>query len=104
MKSNKMTKADLIGNLQDKLPFLSTDIHLILDAFFEEIKEALKNDRIIELRGFGTFEVRERKGRVQARNPKTGEIVSVVPHGVAIFRPGKELKDSVWNLNNDSNK
>ena len=65
---------------------------------FAEIKRGLEEDRVIELRGFGTFEVRTRKGRERARNPKTGEIVAVETHGVAIFRPGKELKDSVWDL------
>ena len=65
---------------------------------FEEIKDGLKENKVIELRGFGTFEVRTRKGREKARNPKTGEVVAVESHGVAIFRPGKELKDAVWNL------
>jgi integration host factor subunit beta len=39
-----------------------------------------------------------RKGRSKARNPKTGEIVSVDPHFVSVFRPGKEIKQAVWNL------
>ena len=64
----------------------------------EEIKDGLKDSRVIELRGFGTFEVRIRKGRAKARNPKTGEVVAVERHGVAIFRPGKELKDFVWDI------
>ena len=73
------------------------------DEFFEEIKVGLKKDQVIELRGFGTFEVRTRKGREKARNPKTGDLVSVETHGVAIFRPGKELKECVWDLRaNDS--
>ena len=74
------------------------DIHEIVDAFFEEVKDGLKEEKIIELRGFGTFEVRTRKGREKARNPKTGELVAVDTHGVAVFRPGKELKDLVWDL------
>ena len=49
-----------------------------------------------ELRGFGTFEVRVRKGKEKARNPKTGEIVSVDKHGVAVFRAGRELKEELW--------
>ena len=74
------------------------DIHKVIDELFEEIKDGLKDSRIIELRGFGTFEVRVRKGRAKARNPKTGEVVAVERHGVAIFRPGKELKDYVWDI------
>ena len=64
----------------------------------------IEKDRVIELRGFGTFEIRTRKGREKARNPKTGDLVSVETHGVAIFRPGKELKDAVWNLRDSSSK
>ena len=98
MASNKLTKAEIIDNIQAKLDLNRPDVHGVIDEFFEEVKSGLEQDRVIELRGFGTFEVRTRKGRDRARNPKTGEIVAVETHGVAIFRPGKELKDSVWNL------
>ena len=66
--------------------------------FFDEVKAALTDDRVVELRGFGTFEIRTRKGREKARNPKTGEIVPVNTHGVTVFRPGKELKQMAWDL------
>lgn len=95
---DKLTKAAIIENLHNKLGLSRTDIHLVIDELFEEIKDGLKDDRVIELRGFGTFEVRTRKGREKARNPKTGDVVAVDTHGVAIFRPGKELKDFVWDL------
>jgi integration host factor subunit alpha len=98
MAGPKLTKATIIENLHEKHGINRADIHTVIDEFFEEVKNGLKNDQVIELRGFGTFEVRTRKGREKARNPKTGEIVSVETHGVAIFRPGKELKDNVWNL------
>ncbi len=94
----KLTKANMIENLHNKLGIARSDIHEIIDELFEEIKDGLKENKVIELRGFGTFEVRTRKGREKARNPKTGEVVAVESHGVAIFRPGKELKDAVWNL------
>ena len=94
----KLTKADIIENIHGDLNLNRNDIHEVLDAFFEELKKGLQDEKIIELRGFGTFEVKTRKGREKARNPKTGEVVSVDTHGVAIFRPGKELKDFVWNL------
>ena len=80
------------------------EVHLVIDEFFEEVKNGLVKDRVIELRGFGTFEVRTRKGRERARNPKTGEIVAVDTHGVAVFRPGKELKESVWELRDKSDE
>lgn len=94
----KLTKAAIIDSLHEKLGLPRNDIHQVFDEIFEEIKDGLKNDRVIELRGFGTFEVRTRKGRQKARNPKTGDLVEVETHGVAIFRPGKDLKDTVWNL------
>lgn len=94
----KLTKAAIIENLHNKLGLNRQEIHKVIDELFEEIKDGLKDSRIIELRGFGTFEVRIRKGRAKARNPKTGEVVAVERHGVAIFRPGKELKDFVWDI------
>lgn len=104
MANNKLTKAEIIDNIQEKLDMNRADVHLLIDEFFEEVKKGLEQDRVIELRGFGTFEVRTRKGREKARNPKTGDLVAVETHGVAIFRPGKELKDFVWNLRNTESK
>lgn len=100
----KLTKAAMIESLHNKLGLSRTDIHRVIDELFEEIKDGLKDDRIIELRGFGTFEVRTRKGREKARNPKTGDLVAVDTHGVAIFRPGKELKDCIWDLRNPNSE
>ena len=95
---DKLPKAAIIESLHNKLGLNRADIHVVIDELFEEIKDGLKDNRVIELRGFGTFEVRIRKGRERARNPKTGDVVAVDKHGVAIFRPGKELKDFVWNI------
>ena len=103
MANPKLTKAMIIENLYEKHGINRADIHSIIDEFFEEVKEGLKKDQVIELRGFGTFEVRTRKGREKARNPKTGDLVSVETHGVAIFRPGKELKECVWGLRSNEN-
>lgn len=94
----KLTKAEIIDRIHEKLEVNRSDIHDVIDSLFEELKEALKEDKVIELRGFGTFEIRTRKGRDRARNPKTGEIVPVDTHGVAVFRPGKELKQIAWPL------
>lgn len=99
MANEKLTKAEIIENIKSKHPHISKDdIHDVLDDLFGELKAGLFADKIIELRGLGTFEVRTRAGKDHARNPKTGEKVSVEDHGVAVFRPGKELKDTVWNL------
>ena len=95
---DKITRAELIESLHEKSSIHRKDIHRLLDFLIEEIKGALVKDSTVELRGFGTFEVRTRKGRSKARNPKTGELVSVQDHGVAVFRPGKELKRIVWSI------
>lgn len=98
MGPNKLTKAEMIESIHEKVDVNRKKIHLIIDEVFEEIKKALTEDKVVELRGFGTFEIRTRKKRDKARNPRTGEIVPVGAHGVAVFKPGKELKKSVWSL------
>lgn len=97
--SEKLTKAEIIENIHGKEPTIGrTNIHAVIDLLFEELKAGLAEGKVIELRGLGTFEVRARRGKDRARNPKTGEIVSVEDHGVACFRAGKELQEKVWNL------
>ncbi len=101
MDNGKLTKAEIIERIFQKSGINRKDIHSVVDELFEELKGALQEDKIVELRGFGTFEIRTRKGREKARNPKTGEIVPVSAHGVAVFRPGKELKQLAWPLRED---
>ena len=98
LAGSKLTKAEIIESIYERLGVNRKDIHNIVDEFFEEIKNGLTDDKVVELRGFGTFEIRTRKGRERARNPKTGEIVPVSAHGVAVFRHGKELKHIAWPL------
>lgn len=98
MADKKVTKADIIESVYQKTGMNRKEIRNIVDLFIEDVKKGLHNRRIIELRGFGTFEIRIRKGRQKARNPRTGEEISVISHGIAAFRPGKELKQAVWNL------
>ena len=98
MAGKKVTKADLIDSIYQKIGVPRKDIRIAVDSFIDEIKDALIQNQIIELRGFGTFEIRIRKGRTKARNPRSGELVSVNSHGVAAFRPGKELKQDVWHI------
>ncbi len=98
MAEVKLTKAEIIEHIYEDSGISRKDIHKVIDTFFGEVKQALESDRIVELRGFGTFEIRTRKGRERARNPKTGEVVPVESHGVTVFRPGKELKSLAWGL------
>jgi integration host factor subunit beta len=98
MPGRKFTKADIVDSVYEKTGMSRKEIRGIIDLFIDEIKNALIKSMVIELRGFGTFEIRLRKGRQRARNPKTGDPVSVTSHGIAAFRPGRELKQDVWNL------
>jgi integration host factor subunit beta len=94
----KHTKSDIVDSLCGKTGMNRREIRTVIDKFIDELKEALAEKKAIELRGFGTFEIKVRKGRQKARNPRTGETVSVESHGTVIFRPGRELKQDVWNL------
>jgi integration host factor subunit beta len=98
MAVSKYKKADIVDLIGERTGVSRKEIRIIVDLFIDEIKTALKQNRVIELRGFGTFEIKIRKGRLKARNPKTGKSVEVNSHGIAAFRPGLELKKAVWNL------
>jgi integration host factor subunit beta len=95
---DKTTKAELIELLASKTGLKQKDIHKLIDDLWNEIAKSMLEGNTIELRGFGTFEIKKRKGRANARNPKTGEIVVVEDHGVASFRPGRELKLEAWRI------
>jgi integration host factor subunit beta len=98
MVGNKYTKAEIVDSIYEKSGINRRDIRDVIELVLDEIKTALIDHRVIELRGFGTFEVKIRKGRQKARNPRTGETLSVSSHGTAVFRAGRELKQQVWNL------
>lgn len=100
----KITKSNLVDGVFEKLSVKRSDICDVVDAFLFELKNAMENGSNIELRGFGSFELRLRKGRSVARNPRTGEKLSVQPHYVAAFRAGKELKETLWNLKIENNE
>jgi integration host factor subunit beta len=92
-----MTKADLVERVTESIartagPMISKkDCARVVDAFLEAVKEALKNQHNIEVRGFGTFKIRRRKTRM-ARNPRTGDPVEVAARPVPVFKPSKELR------------
>lgn len=101
MAAGKYTKAEIVDSIYDKTGINRGEIRNVIDLFINELKEALAQRRVIELRKFGTFEIKVRKGRKEARNPKTGELFTVHSHGIVSFRPGQELKQEVWNLVNE---
>ena len=104
MPAGKYTKADIIDALYEKTGMNRTEIRNSIDLFIDEMKDALMRRQVIELRGFGTFEVKVRKARTRARNPKTGENIVIRSHGAVTFRSGRELKQAVWKINDDSQK
>ncbi len=104
MASEKITKHDLVESVYQKTSCEKYLVQDIIEGFLDEVKKSLENGSSIELRGFGTFETRLRKGRAAARNPKTGEKLSVAPHYVAAFRAGQDLKKSLWNLKIEDKK
>ena len=95
---SKITKADIVDAIYNKIKMERREIKDVVDLFIVEVKSALVSHKVIELRGFGTFEIKIRKGREKARNPKTGELFSVGSHGVALFKAGRELRQDVWSL------
>jgi integration host factor subunit beta len=99
MSSEKVTKIDLIEAVYRNMDTVEKKvIQNVVDAVLSEVKDSLKRGATLELRGFGTFEPRLRKGREKARNPKTGAVLKVEPHYVAAFRSGRELRNSMWEL------
>ena len=98
MADDKLTKIDLVESVYLNTKIEKQDVQKVIDNLLEQLKSSMSDGKTIELRGFGTFEKRLRKGRAKARNPKTGEIVSVEPHYVAVFRPGRELKNAISDL------
>jgi integration host factor subunit beta len=104
MAAKKFTKADLIDALYEKTGLNRSEIRSTVDLFIDEMKEALIRRQVIELRGFGTFEVKVRKARPRARNPRTGENIVIRSHGAVTFRAGRELKQTVWKINDDETK
>lgn len=98
MNSKKITKYDLIDLVRQDTSLEKKVIQDVFDSMLANLKESMKVGSTIELRGFGTFELRLRKARKRARNPKTGEVLSVPSHYVMVFRSGQEIKKAVWDL------
>ncbi|MDA2923129.1 integration host factor subunit beta [Acidobacteria bacterium AH-259-L09] len=89
-----MTKADLIDEVARHSDLSKKDAEVIVQTVLDSIVESLKTGEKVELRGFGSFRLRERASR-EGRNPKTGEKVFVPAKKVPYFKPGKELKELI---------
>ena len=91
-----MTKADLIDEVSRLAELTRKDSEVIVETIFDSIVRSLRVGDKIEIRGFGSFRTRERRGRV-GRNPKTGEKVEVPAKKIPYSKPSKELIDFVNN-------
>lgn len=93
-KQLTLTKADLIEEVLRITELPRKESESIVETIFDSIIESLQKGDKIEIRGFGSFRTRQRRGRV-GRNPKTGAKVEVPPKKIPFFKPSKELKDFV---------
>lgn len=89
-----MTKADLVEHISTQTGVSRNHTAIIVDQLLESVCNALSEGKHLEIRGFGTFKVRERRAR-RARNPRSGTEVLVPAKLVPVFKPSKELKASV---------
>ena len=91
-----MTKSDLIERVAERTSHISRkDAEIVVNRIFTSMTEALERGERIEIRGFGTFQVKVHKAH-EGRNPKTGEDVHIPAMRRAFFKVGQELKDRVW--------
>ncbi len=89
-----MTKADLVEHVASKADLPRKQAEEVVQVVLEGIILALHRNEKVELRGFGSFRVRQRGARV-GRNPKTGEKVQVPPKRIPYFKPGKHLREAL---------
>lgn len=87
-----MTKHDLIEEVARRyVRYSRRDAEVIVNSVFDSMADALHQGERIEIRGFGSFVVKQRQAR-EGRNPKTGRVVSVPSKRIPFFKVGKELK------------
>ncbi|MFH2139129.1 MAG: HU family DNA-binding protein [Candidatus Omnitrophota bacterium] len=89
-----MTKKDIVLKIASETKMKQQDIKKIVQKTLDTIIESLVNDKTVELRNFGIFKVKSRRGRT-GRNPRTGQVVPVPPKKVVVFKPGLEMKKLV---------
>ena len=89
-----MTKKDIILKVSDGTNLKQIDVKRVVQKTFDCIVEALVRGEKIELRNFGVFKIKQRKGRT-GRNPRTGQVVPVPPRKVVVFKPGLEMKKKI---------
>ena len=90
-----MTKSELIEAVASRVDnFSRKDVEVIIDTLFGSMSESLSKGEKVEIRGFGSFKIKQREGR-QGRNPKSGENIYIEPKKVPFFKAGKEIKERI---------
>ena len=89
-----MTRADLTEEVCQAIELPKKESDVVVCAIFDSVVRALRSGDKVEIRGFGSFHTRQRRGRI-GRNPKTGARVEVPQKKIPFFKPGKELRDGV---------
>ena len=87
-----MNKSELVKALADQANISLDEASLVVNTFVDSMKDSLLEGGRVEIRGFGSFKVKE-YGSYAGRNPRTGEKVAVEPKRLPFFRAGKELKE-----------
>lgn len=96
-----MTKKEIVKTISEEIGLTQLKTKEIVQKTFDAIVETLVEDRRIELRNFGVFEVKQRAAR-KARNPRTGQRVDVPEKFVVTFKPGKEMEEKVRQLEREA--
>lgn len=89
-----MNKSELIKTLAEENTISADEATVVVNTFFDSIRQALLQDQRVEIRGLGSFKIKQYQG-YSGRNPKTGEVVTVAPKKLPFFRAGKELKEYI---------
>lgn len=89
-----MTKKDIVMKISNETNLTQIDVKKIVQRTLDSILEALERGETVELRNFGVFKVKNRRGRI-GRNPRTGQEVQVPEKRVVVFKPGMVLKTKV---------
>ena len=89
-----MIKVDIVNEVSKIADITKVKAEVAVDAVFDAMRLSMQRGERIELRGFGSFRLRQREPR-KGRNPKTGDKVDVPPKKVPYFKPGKELKELI---------
>jgi integration host factor subunit beta len=96
-----VTKKEIVKTISDEIGLTQLKTKEIVQKTFDAIVDTLVEERRIELRNFGVFEVKKRAAR-KARNPRTGERVDVAEKFVVTFKPGKEMEERVRQLEEEA--